>query len=85
MTMGTLFLPILAALVAIAYGAVLIRWVLAKPEGDEKMKAIAKAIQEGASAYLIRQNKTAGMVAAGIFLLLWVELNFMTAAGFILW
>ncbi len=82
--MGTpLFLAILAALAAIAYGAVLIRWVLAKPEGDDKMKAIAKAIQEGASAYLIRQNKSAGMVAIVIFVLLWVKLNFLTAAGFL--
>ncbi len=82
--MGTpLFLAILAALAAIAYGAILIRWVLAKPEGDDKMKAIAKAIQEGALAYLVRQNKSAAVVAGIIFLLLWVKLNFMTAAGFL--
>jgi K(+)-stimulated pyrophosphate-energized sodium pump len=82
--MGTpLFLAILAALAAIAYGAVLIRWVLRQPAGDAKMQEIAKAIQDGANAYLLRQNKSAAVVAAVVFVLLWVELNFTTAAGFL--
>ncbi|HSD12327.1 MAG TPA: sodium-translocating pyrophosphatase [Patescibacteria group bacterium] len=78
-----LLLALLAALVAIGYGAILIRWILAKPQGDDKMRAIAKAIQEGANAYLLRQNKSAATVAAVIFILLWLKLNFITAIGFL--
>ncbi|HTM68761.1 MAG TPA: sodium-translocating pyrophosphatase [Candidatus Binatia bacterium] len=78
-----LLLAILAALAALGYGAILIRWVLAKPQGDEKMQKIAKAIQEGANAYLIRQNKTAAMVAAVIFFLLGLKVNWTTAFGFL--
>jgi len=53
-----------SAALAIVYGAILIRMVLRLPEGDEKMKVIALAIQEGAKAYLNRQYKTVAMVAA---------------------
>jgi len=81
--MSPLTLALLASLVAIACGAVLIRWVLAKPVGDEKMQAIAKAIQEGAKAYLKRQNRSAAIVAAVVFVLLGFFLNWTTALGFI--
>ena len=78
----TLF-AIIAALVAIAYGAILIRWILNKPEGDDKMKSIAMAIQQGANAYLQRQMKAIGIVAAIVFVLLVTYVNFTTALGFL--
>jgi len=46
------------ALLALSVGFLLMRGVLAQDEGTEKMKEIAKAIQEGAMAYLRRQFKT---------------------------
>jgi K(+)-stimulated pyrophosphate-energized sodium pump len=46
------------ALLALAVGFLLMRGVLAQDEGTDKMKEIAKAIQEGAMAYLRRQFKT---------------------------
>ena len=55
---------------AIVYGAILIRLVLRLPAGNEKMQAIAKAIQEGAKAYLNRQYKTIAAVAVVIFLII---------------
>ena len=58
------------ALLAIIYGAILIKTVLRLPAGNEKMQAIAKAIQEGAKAYLNRQYKTIAMVAAVLFLII---------------
>src|SRR3989344_2559892 len=79
-----LMFALVAALAAIGYGAVLSRWVLAKPAGDDKMQAIAKAIQEGAAAYLKRQNRTAAIVAAIIFVLLSVYINKTTAIGFLI-
>src|SRR5437867_11757939 len=49
------------ALVALAFAFYLRREVLAAPEGTEKMKSIARAIQEGAKAYLNRQFRTVGV------------------------
>jgi K(+)-stimulated pyrophosphate-energized sodium pump len=46
------------ALLALVVGFFLMKGVLAQDEGTEKMKEIAKAIQEGAMAYLKRQFKT---------------------------
>ena len=66
-----------------AYGAFLIRWVLSKPTGDEKMRSIASAIQEGASAYLVRQYKTVAVVAVILAALIWYFLGTHTAAGFL--
>ena len=73
---------VLPALLAIAYGAVLIRWINKQPAGDDRMKAIAKAIQEGAKAYLGRQYKTIAVVALAVFILLGVIINWLTAIGF---
>ncbi len=80
---NALLFALVAAILAIGYSAVLIRWVLAKPQGDDKMQAIAKAIQEGASAYLRRQNKTAAIVAIVLAVLLFWYLNATTAIGFL--
>ena len=50
------------ALLAIAVGFALMRGVLAADEGTPQMREIAKAIQEGASAYLNRQFKTIAVI-----------------------
>ncbi len=47
------------------------------------MKAIAKAIQEGASAYLARQYKTIAYVALFVFVVLWLVVGWLTALGFV--
>jgi K(+)-stimulated pyrophosphate-energized sodium pump len=70
------------ALFAVLYGVFSIRWVLAKPEGSERMKAIAAAVQEGAQAYLKRQYAAIGMVGVVLFALIAVFLNWPTAIGF---
>jgi len=79
--------PIIIALgssvVAIIYGLLLSRWIFRLPKGDEKMQAIAKAIQEGAKAYLNRQTKTVALIAVFIFIILGMLLDWTTAAGFL--
>src|SRR5437773_1896994 len=69
---GVVLFAVVAAFVGIAYGAYLIQWILKLEEGSEKMKTIAKAIQEGANAYLNRQYTTVAYVAAGLFAVLWL-------------
>ncbi|MGQ0615897.1 MAG: sodium-translocating pyrophosphatase [Acidimicrobiia bacterium] len=53
---------VLCALLAIAVGFYLMRGVLAAEQGTPKMIEIAKAIQEGALAYLKRQFKTIAVI-----------------------
>src|SRR5690242_10777516 len=57
-----LFFSGAAALLAIAVGFQLMRGVLAADQGTPKMIEIAKAIQEGAQAYLKRQFRTVGFI-----------------------
>lgn len=76
-------LSVIAALLAIVYSLFLIKSVLKLPAGNEKMQEIAAAIQEGARAYLGRQYRTIASVAAVVFILLWVFLDFKTALGFL--
>src|SRR6266542_2620349 len=81
--------PVLFALVcaaiAVAYGIGLAVWVLRRPAGSERMQEIARAIQEGAAAYLKRQYRTIAIVAIAPFLLLgfYNKLGWGTAVGFL--
>src|SRR4026209_168237 len=52
----------LTAVLALGVGFFLMRRVLAEDQGTSKMQEIAKAIQEGAMAYLKRQFKTIGVI-----------------------
>ncbi len=60
------------ALLALVVAAVLVREVLSASEGTEKMKEIAAAVQEGASAYLNRQFKTLAIFAVIVFFVLFI-------------
>ena len=75
---------LICALLALIYGLILIKLVLKLPVGNEKMQAIAKAIQEGAQAYLNRQYKTIAIVAVVLFVLIGLFLSWLTALGFLL-
>jgi K(+)-stimulated pyrophosphate-energized sodium pump len=71
--------------VAIAYGIWLTVWLLRQPDGNERMREIARAVQEGAAAYLKRQYMTIAAVSIVPFLLLgfYHKLGWGTAIGFL--
>ncbi len=60
------------ALAALLVAGVLVRQVLAASEGTDRMKEIAAAVQEGASAYLSRQFKTLAIFAIIVFFVLFI-------------
>ncbi|MER7208069.1 sodium-translocating pyrophosphatase [Streptosporangium sp. NPDC020072] len=60
------------ALIALAVAAVLVREVLAASQGTERMRNIARAVQEGASAYLTRQFRTLALFVVLIPFLLYL-------------
>jgi K(+)-stimulated pyrophosphate-energized sodium pump len=62
----------LIALVALVYAVTLIREVLKADQGTPKMQEIAKAVQEGAAAYLNRQFRTLAVFSVIVFVLLFL-------------
>ena len=83
MTSTGLIFAILSAIVAIIYGAALVRFILKKSKGDARMQEISQAIALGAKAYLNRQYKTIAPIAIILFFVLWYLLNMTTAIGFL--
>ncbi len=67
---------------AIVYGVVSMKWILAQPQGNDRMKEIAQAVQEGAQAYLNRQYTTIGIAGVALLIILWISLGSLTAIGF---
>ncbi len=67
---NTTWLAVVLGLVAVAYGVGLTVYLLRQPAGDERMRSIAAAIQEGAQAYLTRQYTIIAGVAAALFLII---------------
>ena len=77
---------LVCALVAIAWGLYLTWWLLRQPAGNERMQEIARAVQEGAAAYLRKQYTTIAYVAIVPFLVIgfYNELGWGTAIGFLI-
>jgi K(+)-stimulated pyrophosphate-energized sodium pump len=69
---------------ALAYGLLTSRWLLGLSPGNEEMQSISRAVQEGASAYLTRQYRIIGGVAAVIAVVLAIALDVKTAVGFLI-
>ncbi len=77
-----LIFALVCAAAAVVYGIVSVKWILAQPEGNDRMKEIAGAVQEGAKAYLNRQYSAIGLVGVILLIVIWYALNAGTAIGF---
>ncbi|MGE0387100.1 MAG: sodium-translocating pyrophosphatase [Gammaproteobacteria bacterium] len=72
------------AVFAIVYGAWSTGWILKQPEGNERMREIAAAVQQGAQAYLNRQYTTIAIVGVALFVIIGFLLHWQTAIGFLI-
>ena len=73
---------LVCAAAAIGYGLFSARWILRLPQGNEAMRRIAAAIQEGAGAYMKRQYTIIAVVGVLIFAVLAFTLGIKVAIGF---
>ena len=81
---GGVIFALACAVIGIVYGAISIKWILAQPDGNERMREIATAIKEGATAYLWRQYTTIAIAGVVLFLIIGFvpQLGWSTAWGF---
>jgi len=77
-----LWFTLSCAVLALLYGAITTKWLLSKSTGNDRMREIAAAIQEGAGAYLNRQYTTISIVGVILFVAIFIFLKWPTAVGF---
>ncbi|MCK4951008.1 MAG: sodium-translocating pyrophosphatase [Gammaproteobacteria bacterium] len=82
--MNGLLIALGCAVLALIYGVVSIKWILAKPTGNDRMREISAAIQEGAKAYLNRQYTAISIVGVLLLIIIGIFLDTYTAIGFAL-
>src|SRR5215467_9946394 len=72
------------AVIGLVFAFLLIALVIRAPSGNQRMREISGAVQEGAKAYLNRQVKTISVIALVIFVLLFFFKDHPTAIGFVI-
>jgi K(+)-stimulated pyrophosphate-energized sodium pump len=81
----SLWLPIVAGVIAVLYGVFTTQRLMAMSQGNAKMQEIAKAIREGADAYLNRQYRTIAIVGVVVTIVLAVFFkNWQAPVGFLI-
>ncbi|HBE93757.1 MAG TPA: sodium-translocating pyrophosphatase [Gammaproteobacteria bacterium] len=81
MNEGLMF-TLVCAIIALVYGGVAVKWILGLPTGNDRMREVAAAVQDGARAYLNRQYTTIGIVGALLLVVIFIFLDTATAIGF---
>jgi len=79
-----IIIPLVVSIFAIIFSVFLIRQVKKASSGEGKQIEIARAIREGATAYLKRQYRNIGFTALVIFFILWIIFDFGTGLAFLL-
>jgi K(+)-stimulated pyrophosphate-energized sodium pump len=79
---NAILLALVCGAVALLYGGFTTMWILRQPDGNDRMREIAAAIQTGAKAYLNRQYTTIGVVGVVLFVIIAFVLDMTTAVGF---
>ncbi|HEX9947642.1 MAG TPA: sodium-translocating pyrophosphatase [Allosphingosinicella sp.] len=82
--MEVVLIAIACGIVAVLYGILTSLQVLKSPAGNERMVAVASAIQEGANAYLRRQYTTIAVVGVVVAALVFLFLGPIEAVGFVI-
>src|SRR5438094_2905708 len=77
-------LSLICAVIGLGCAFLLITVIVRCSPGNERMRQISGAVQEGAKAYLNRQVITISAIAAVIFLLLFFFKDHPTAVGFVI-
>jgi K(+)-stimulated pyrophosphate-energized sodium pump len=77
-------LALVCAAAAVIYGLIVTQRLLAKPAGNDRMREISGAVQEGAQAYLNRQYTIIAAVAVPLVVVLLVLQDWETAVGFVI-
>eukprot|EP01035_Chromulina_nebulosa_P055983 gene55983-76747_t len=82
--MNIVYAAMICGVIAVLYGLITSRQILAASPGNEKMQDIAAAIAEGAQAYLGRQYRTIAIVGIVVAVLVGYFLGPISAGGFAL-
>ncbi|MCX5874414.1 MAG: sodium-translocating pyrophosphatase [Deltaproteobacteria bacterium] len=78
-----IYVALLCGGAGVAYSLITAGWVFKQDAGNERMREISGYVAEGAMAYLTRQYKVVAIIAAILFVILWVALGTMPAIGFL--
>jgi K(+)-stimulated pyrophosphate-energized sodium pump len=82
MVNNAICMALVCGVIALAYGGFTAAWILRQPDGNDRMREIAAAIQTGAKAYLNRQYATIGAVGIVLCVVIGLVLGWTTACGF---
>ncbi len=81
---NTVLFAVAGGVAAVVFAVILIGLVLRTPTGNDRMREISAAIQEGASAYLNRQYTVIAIIGAVIAVVIGLAINWKTAALYVI-
>jgi K(+)-stimulated pyrophosphate-energized sodium pump len=79
---NAILIALACGVIALLYGGLTAAWIIRQPDGNDRMREIAAAIQTGAKAYLNRQYSTIAVVGVILFVIIGFVLTWTTACGF---
>ncbi len=77
------YILLAVSILTLVFVAFLARWISRKNPGDKKMQEIAKAIHDGAMAFLFREYRILGIFVIIVFILLTIFIGWKTALSFV--